>query len=94
MHVIEKEALERLLTVAKSDTGQAGRIANFLLAWWNAEELGGFDFTNLWNVDEEISKDILTVIGLIARNQKYPDSLGYSQDFKEIIQIWRKEFAE
>lgn len=34
-----REAVDRLLILAKSDTGQAGRIANFLLAWWNAEEL-------------------------------------------------------
>jgi hypothetical protein len=31
-------ALERLLKVAGQDTGQARRVANFLLAWHNAEE--------------------------------------------------------
>jgi hypothetical protein len=36
-------ALERLLRIARQDTGQARRVANFLLAWHNAEENGGWD---------------------------------------------------
>jgi hypothetical protein len=34
-------ALERLIQVAQGDTGQSRIVANFLLAWWNAEECGG-----------------------------------------------------
>jgi hypothetical protein len=34
-----------LLDVAERDTGQSGRVRNFLLAFWNAEECGGFDLT-------------------------------------------------
>ena len=29
-------ALERLIAIAHSDTGQSRRVADFLLAWWNA----------------------------------------------------------
>ena len=29
----------------------ARRVANFLLAWHNAEENGGWDLVDLWNVD-------------------------------------------
>ncbi|WP_420376731.1 DUF7673 family protein [Sinorhizobium meliloti] len=36
-------ALEKLLNIAHDDTGQGRRVANFLLAWWNAEALGGVD---------------------------------------------------
>jgi hypothetical protein len=36
-------ALERLLRIARGDTGQSRRVANFLLAWHNAEENGGWD---------------------------------------------------
>jgi hypothetical protein len=32
-----------LLRIARQDTGQARRVANFLLAWHNAEENGGWD---------------------------------------------------
>ena len=31
------------------DTGQARRVASFLLAWHNAEENGGWDPTDLWS---------------------------------------------
>src|SRR5438046_5003885 len=56
-----KACIERLLDVAESDTGQSRRVANFLLAWWNAGECGGFDFTDLWNVDMEIAEDMVRI---------------------------------
>ena len=40
-------ALERLLGIGQKDTGQAWRIANFLVAWHNADEIGGWDPTDL-----------------------------------------------
>jgi hypothetical protein len=48
--------------LARQDTGQARRVANFLLAWHNAEENGGWDPVDLWNVDAAIADDMLTVI--------------------------------
>ena len=39
-------ALERLIDIAQRDTGQSRRVADFLLAWWNAGECGGFDLTD------------------------------------------------
>jgi hypothetical protein len=33
-------ALDRLVAIAQSDTGQSRRVANFLLAWWNAGSCG------------------------------------------------------
>lgn len=36
----EKSALERLITIAQRDTGQSRRVADFLLAWWNAGQCG------------------------------------------------------
>ena len=41
------DALMRLLQVAHSDTGQARVVADFLLAWWDAESCGGFDLAGL-----------------------------------------------
>lgn len=32
----ERDALVRLLKIGRSDTGQSRRVADFLLAWWNA----------------------------------------------------------
>lgn len=36
-------AIRRLMTIASQDTGQSRRVANFLLAWHNAEGNGGWD---------------------------------------------------
>lgn len=83
------QALERLIQVAKMDTGQSGRVANFLLAWWNAPEQGGFDLTDLWAVDDALKEHMLTVIKMIANRRVYPDKLGYGSDFEKIIKQWR-----
>jgi len=85
----QRAALERLIQIAQRDTGQSRRVANFLLAWWNAEECGGFDLTDIWQVDSAIAADIVTVFGLLADRHTYPDSLGYGVQFKQILQAWR-----
>jgi hypothetical protein len=43
-----QRALGRLISIASRDTGQSRRLANFLLAWHNAEENGGWDPVDLW----------------------------------------------
>jgi hypothetical protein len=90
----EYAALMRLIKIAYRDTGQSGRVASFLLAWWNAAQQGGFDLTDLWSVDQEIQTDMLTVIGYIARCKHYPDTLGLKDEFARIIALWRPTPAE
>ena len=63
----QKAALERLIAIAQSDTGQARRVAGFLVAWWNAGECGGFDLTTLWFVDRSIADDMVIVFSYVAR---------------------------
>lgn len=87
------DALERLIRIAKSDTGQSRRVADFLLAWWNSANCGGFDLTNLWAVDASIAADMQTVFGFVAGIHSYPDSIGYKQDFEAIIAQWRPELC-
>ncbi len=84
----QRAALERLIRIANKDTGQSRRVANFLLAWWNAEECGGFDLTDLWGVDDAIASDMVTVFILLAGCRSYPDTLGYSRQFQAIVQAW------
>ena len=86
----QQAALKRLLHHAQGDTGQSGRVANFLLAWWNAEECGGFDLADLWRVDEAIASDMVQVFTLIASNRNYPDTLGYGAQFEHILATWRQ----
>jgi hypothetical protein len=85
----EKAALKRLIAIAHNDTGQSRRVAGFLLAWWNADDCGGFNLTDLWGVDTSITEDMVTVFGFIARVKSYPDALGYGEQFKSIVSGWR-----
>ena len=82
-------ALERLLKVARKDTGQARRVANFLLAWHNAEENGGWDPTDLWNVDDAIAADMLTALHFIRDAHCYPDKLGLAEEITTVWNLWR-----
>ena len=87
----ERVALERLIEHAKGCTDQSRRVADFLLAWWNAGACGGFDLTILWSVDAAIAADMKMVFGLLARCHTYPDNLGYEEDFQAIVCQWRPE---
>lgn len=91
MNPNEEAALERLIEIARRDTGQSRRVADFLLAWWNAGQCGGFDFTTAWGVDDAIAADMVTVFGLIVRVNNYPDTLGYEAEFNAIVREWRPE---
>lgn len=89
----QKSALERLIRIAKSDSGGGRRAADFLLAWWNAPECGSFDMTSLWGVDPFVAADMVKVFGLISTTHKYPDQFGYEKDFEHIIAVWRPGLA-
>ena len=91
--LLEHAAILRLLDIAARDTGQSRRVADFLLAWWNAGACGGFDFTNLWALDSEIAADIVITVGLIARCHSYPDTLGYAPRFARVVAAWRPELT-
>lgn len=89
----ERQALERLIGHAKRDSGQSRRVADFLLAWWNAGQCGGFDFTAMWSCDESIVADMIAVLGFVGRNNIYPDTLGFEADFDAIVREWRPELV-
>jgi hypothetical protein len=42
-----------LLVIAKTSSGQARRVADLLLAWHNAEENGGWDPVDPWQLDTQ-----------------------------------------
>ena len=84
-------ALERLLDVARADTHQARYAANFLLAWWNAGDLGGFDLTEAWGLDEALREDLVTLFGFIARNKVYPSAFSFRSEFEDLVRLWRPQ---
>jgi len=87
----ELGALARLVEIAHGDSGQCARVANFLLAWWDAGRCGGFDLTDLWNVDAAIADDMIMVMRLVCLSRGYPDAFGYGDDFEQLVASWRPQ---
>lgn len=85
----QEAALERLIKIAQAETGQGRMTAEFLLSWWNARNFGGFDLTRLWDVAPEIASDMVTVFSLVAKCRRFPDDLGYDEEFRRIVHTWR-----
>jgi hypothetical protein len=84
------EAITRLLVVAGSDTGQAERVADFLLAWWNGPDNGHFPILHLCNCDATIAEDMIIVMAYLAQEPTvYPDAWGYRDAMVELVERWR-----
>ena len=83
------EALARLCAAASGDSGQARRIADFLLAWHNAPENGAWDPTDLWSLDDDLARDVLTVLRLALDSRQYPADLGFAPEIERIWKLWR-----
>jgi hypothetical protein len=96
MTMTEQNALRRLLQHANRDTGQARRVADFLLAWWNPDACGRFDMRDAWGCDDAIVEDIVTLFGYIARNNRYPDTLGpqYVREYSDLLANWRPDLLK
>jgi hypothetical protein len=82
------EALARLLVIAQRDTGQSHRVANFLLAWHNTDENGGWNPVDLWQLDDVICADLMLVLRLIAQEHRYPDDLGFGLEITKVWERW------
>jgi len=84
-------ALDRLIDIARSDTGQARRVANFLLAWWNGEDCGHFPIADLFGVDSTIAAHITTIIGFLGQHEGaiYPDAFDRKTEILELVHRWR-----
>jgi hypothetical protein len=78
-----------LLDIARHDTGESRRVADFLLAWHNAEENGGWNPTNLWNVDAAIADDMFTVFRFIRESHRYPGDIGFEEEIQTVWRMWR-----
>jgi hypothetical protein len=84
-------ALQRLLKIARSDTGQAKRVADFILAWWNADSLGGFDIADLFALDAKIAADVATVFSWLARQDEAVYPTEHRAEIEAIIAAWRPD---
>ncbi|MFC3216481.1 MULTISPECIES: hypothetical protein [Sphingomonadaceae] len=95
-HSEAQAALDRLLTVALSDTGQSRITANFLLAWWNAHDWGGFDIADLFGVDRAIAADMASIFAYLGQHgvATYADAFGRKGEMVELIRLWRRADVE
>lgn len=84
-------ALDRLFDVAGHDTGQSRRGANFILAWSNADSLGGFDLSDIFAVDREIAGDMATIVRGLAEAPvaEYPEA--HRAQIEDLIRLWQPE---
>ena len=86
-----RHALDRLIEIARSDTGQARRVANFLLAWWNGDDCGHFPIADLFGVDATIATHMTIIIGFLGQHEGaiYPDAFGRKAEMIELVRRWR-----
>lgn len=84
-------AFERLLDVARSDTGQSRKVAAFVLAWWNADSHGGFDLADVFGVDPAIAADMARVFTWLATRSDAEYPTAYRREIEDVIQKWRPE---
>lgn len=91
-----EEALIRLFDVAERDTGQSRVVADFLLAWWNAHEHGGFDVAGLFSLDTGVARDIASVVTHLSRcpSAVYADAFGHRERMARVIAAWRRQALE
>lgn len=80
-------AIGRLLEIARSDTGQSQRVADFLLAWWNGDDLGHFPILHLCNCDAILGEDMLVILAYLAQESTtYPSAWGYDAEMRALVE--------
>ncbi|MYM26235.1 hypothetical protein GTP46_26755 [Duganella sp. FT135W] len=89
------DAVDRLFTKAMWDTGQARKIAKFLMSWGNEPVHGGFDLAHIRDLDTEISRDMWTLTEyLFASGFKYPIDIGFEDRFVALVRLYRPDLFE
>jgi len=84
----EHRALERLLAFAVGKGLQNKIVADFLLAWWDADRYGRFDLQRTVALNEAFLEDVAAVSTFVAHSPAHPESLGYAEQFNAIIRKW------
>ena len=98
--VQSRSSSRQLLPIARpptraAETGASGKVADFLLAWWNGDECGHFPIIHLCNVDAVIAEDMLTVMAYLAQESTtYADAWGYRDAMGDLWVRYRGDPAE
>src|SRR3546814_15673226 len=79
------EAIGRLLAIARSDTGQAARVADFLLAWWDGGTNGHFPLLHLSNCDPTIGEDMVIIMAYLTQQPvESPHAWGFGAELQPL----------
>lgn len=84
------EALQRLYERACADTGQARKVAEFLLGLYNGDRFP-FDLTNLRGLDDDLFDDCITLLRMDARVTRQEVHNYFdkgSQKFENLVRNW------
>jgi hypothetical protein len=84
----ERLALDRLLSYALGKGKQNRIVADYLLAWWDAERYGAFDLQRSSALKDSVQEDMVALFGFVARCQLHPDALDYREPFEAIVRRW------
>ena len=84
-----KVAAKKLFALALENHGASKKAANFILSWCNAYGFGGFDFTELWGLDEENQRAVFVVIIFLTTQHSYFEQYGFRRDVNKVIRKWR-----
>src|SRR3546814_16869334 len=63
-----KSALNRLIDLARADTGQSPRVTKFLLAWGDGYQWGHLPLTDLFGVVQDVAADIAIVFTFLGQH--------------------------
>lgn len=80
-----RRSLDHLLGMAKGNTPQAERAGRFLLAWYDADGCGGFDLTDLWEMDNATLRACTVVFLWVASHRATPADVGFTADLNAVL---------
>lgn len=85
------EATKRLISLANGDSGGSRVARNFVLAWWNFENFGGFDLNSMADLDVAHRADIATVVVYLSEQSNATYPYEFRKDIEQIIIKWRPD---
>ena len=85
------DALERLISHARGDTGGSRRAAQFLLSLWNGDNYQA-DLQALLYVDPDMHRDMMEVFTYLYTHNHQLDSLVTEAELSQVLHGWGPVF--
>ena len=82
-----KQTIDRLLPIARGDTGGSSRVAQFLLSLWNGYRYR-VDLQDLLYIDNDIFQDMIQVLNDLHQTNTQLDTYLVENDIKPVIENW------